>query len=154
MISVGKIFLTGEGGDLLLQVARTGQHGPTTQLVVDLREVEQVVVVHVHLIHQYLELSVLKAMGEDGVDDFHHDRYDINDASRIGAHGLLVHDAVHLVAECVRRPHSRALAAKRPPSSPQSSPRHHRSSRTQDGRGPGSAAPHTEARHRICLAKW
>ena len=91
VISVGKVFLTEEGGDLLLQVTHTGQHGPTTQPA-DLTEVEQIVVVHVHLVHQYLELEVVKAVGEDGVDNLHHDTHDINDTQ-----GLLLYDAVHLV---------------------------------------------------------
>ena len=51
VISVGKVLLTEEGGDLLLQVAHTGQHGSMTQPV-DLTEVEQVVVVHIHLVHR------------------------------------------------------------------------------------------------------
>lgn len=53
VVSMGKLFLTEEGGDLL-QVAHTGQHGSMTQPV-DLTEVEQVIVVHIHLVHQYLE---------------------------------------------------------------------------------------------------
>lgn len=50
MISVGKVFLT-EQGDDMLQVTQMGQHGCMTETA-DLKEVEQVVVMPLHLVHQ------------------------------------------------------------------------------------------------------
>ena len=40
---------------------------------------------------------MIQAAGEDGVDDLHHNRHDVNEVDRLGAHSLLVNDAVHLV---------------------------------------------------------
>ena len=52
---------------------------------------------HVHLVHQCLELTMVKAAGEDGVDNLQHDRHDINEVGRLSTQGLLVDNAVHLV---------------------------------------------------------
>ena len=40
---------------------------------------------------------MIQAAGEDGVDDIHHNRHDVNEVDRLGAQSLLVNDAVHLV---------------------------------------------------------
>ena len=40
---------------------------------------------------------MIQAAGEDGVDDLHHNRHDVNEAGRLGAQSLLVNDAVLLV---------------------------------------------------------
>ena len=58
---------------------------------------KQIAVLHVDLVNQCLELAVIQAAGEDGVDDLHHNRHDVNEVGRLGAHSLLVNDAVHLV---------------------------------------------------------
>lgn len=50
VIRVGKVFLT-EQGDDLLQVTQMRQHGCMTETA-DLKEVEQVVVMPLHLVHQ------------------------------------------------------------------------------------------------------
>ena len=44
-----------------------------------------------------LELAVIQYAGEDGFDDLHRNRHDVNEVGRLGALGLLVNDAVHLV---------------------------------------------------------
>lgn len=49
--SVRKVLLTEEGGKFLLKVAHTRQHGSMTQSA-DLTELEQVIIVHIHLVHQ------------------------------------------------------------------------------------------------------
>ena len=40
---------------------------------------------------------MIQAAGEDGVDNLHHNRHDVNEVGRLGAQSLLVNDAVHLV---------------------------------------------------------
>ena len=40
---------------------------------------------------------MIQAAGEDGVDDLHHNRLDVNEVGRLDAQSLLVNDAVHLV---------------------------------------------------------
>ena len=40
---------------------------------------------------------MIQAAGEDGVDNLHHNRHDVNKVGRLGAQSLLVNDAVHLV---------------------------------------------------------
>ena len=40
---------------------------------------------------------MVKAAGEDGVDNLYDYRHDISRVCRLGAQGLLVDDAVHLV---------------------------------------------------------
>ena len=55
LISVGKILLTMKGGDLLLQVTHTGQHGSLTQPV-NLANLKEIAVLHVDLVNQCLEL--------------------------------------------------------------------------------------------------
>ena len=52
---------------------------------------------HVDLVNHSLELAVIHAAGEDGVDDLHHNRHDVNEVDRLGAQSLLVYDEVHLV---------------------------------------------------------
>ena len=96
VISMGKVLLTEEGADFLLQVAHAGQHGPATQPA-DFTKVEQVAVVGIDLVHQCLELAVVEAAGKYGVDDLHHDRHDVDKIGRLGAQRFLVDDAVHLV---------------------------------------------------------
>ena len=54
-------------------------------------------VLHVGLVNQCLELAVIQAAGENGVDNLHHNRHDVNDVGKLGAKSLLVNDAVHLV---------------------------------------------------------
>ena len=95
LISVGKILLTKKGGDLLVQVTHTGQHGPSTQPA-NFAKVKQIAVLHVGLVNQCLELAVIQAAGEDGVDNLRHNRHDVNEVGRLGAKSLLVNDAVHL----------------------------------------------------------
>ncbi|MPC57366.1 hypothetical protein E2C01_051345 [Portunus trituberculatus] len=75
--------LTEENGNLMLQHAYTGP--------ANLAEVDQVAILFVDLVHQNLELAVMKALGEDGVDDLHHNRLDVKNNK------LLVVDVVHLV---------------------------------------------------------
>ena len=93
MISVGKILLTKKGGDLLLQVTHTGQHGSSAQPA-NFAKVKQITV---DLVNQCLKLAVIQAAGEYGVDYLHHNRHDVNEVGRLGAQSLLVNDAVHLV---------------------------------------------------------
>ena len=123
-----------------------GEHGSSTQPA-NFAKVKQIAILHVDLVNQCLELAVMQAAGEDGVDDLHHNTHDVNEVGRLGAQSLLVNDAACLVyglgvsgGLTVAHP-----AAKRRPSSAQSSLGHRRSSRRQDGRNPGSIAPHTEA---------
>ena len=52
---------------------------------------------------------MVKAVGEDGVDNLHDYRHDISKVGRLGAQGLLVDDAVHLADD--------TLAVRRHPSS-------------------------------------
>ena len=116
---------------------------------------KQIAVLHVGLVNQCLELAVIQAAGEDGVDNLHHNRHDVNEVGRLGAKSLLVNGCS---ASCVwvgyvRRPHSGAPAATRRPSSGQSSLGHRRSSRRQGGRNRGSISPHTEASRQICLSQ-
>ena len=40
---------------------------------------------------------MIQDAGEDGVDDLHHNRHDVNGVGILGAHSLLVNDAVLLV---------------------------------------------------------
>ena len=40
---------------------------------------------------------MIQAAGEDGVDDLHHNKHDVNEVGRLGAHSLLVNDAMHIV---------------------------------------------------------
>ena len=40
---------------------------------------------------------VIQAAGEDEVDDLQRHRHDVNEVGRLGAHSLLMNDAVHLV---------------------------------------------------------
>ena len=54
-------------------------------------------VLHVGLVNQCLELAVIQAAGENGVDNLHHNRHDVNEVGKLGAKSLLVNDAVHLV---------------------------------------------------------
>ena len=96
LISVRKILQTKKGGDLFLQVTNTGQYGTMTQPA-NFAIVKQIAVLHVGLVNQCLELAVIQAAGEDGVDNLHHDRHDVNEVGRLGANSLLVNDAVHLV---------------------------------------------------------
>ena len=79
-----------------MHVAHTGQHGSSTEPA-NFAKVKQIAVLHVGLVNQCLELAVIQAAGEDGVDDLHHNRHDVNEVGRIGALSLLVNDAVHLV---------------------------------------------------------
>ncbi len=65
------MLLTKKGGDLLLQVTRMEQHGSSTQPA-NFAKVKQIAVLHVDLVSQCLELAVIQAAGEDGVDDLHH----------------------------------------------------------------------------------
>ena len=58
---------------------------------------KQIAVLHADLINQCLELAVIHAAGEDGADDLHHNRHDVNEVGILGAHSLLVNDAAHLV---------------------------------------------------------
>ena len=71
---IGKILLTKKGGDLL-----------------------EPPYCNVDLVNQCLELAVIQAVGEDGVDNLHHNRHDVNEVGRLGAQRLLVNDAVLLV---------------------------------------------------------
>ena len=99
LVSVGKIPRTKKGGDLLLQVAHTGQQCSLTQPA-NFAKVfkKQIAVLHVDLVNQCLELAVFQAAGEDGVDDLHHNRYDLKEVGRLGgAHSPLLNDAVHPV---------------------------------------------------------
>ena len=73
-----------------------GKHGTTTQPA-NFAIVKQIAVLHVGLVNQCLELEVIQAAGEDGVDNLHHNRHDVNEVGRLGAKSLLVNDAVHLV---------------------------------------------------------
>ena len=47
------------------------QHGSSTQRA-NFAKVKQIAVLHVDLVSQCLELAVIQAAGEDGVDDLHH----------------------------------------------------------------------------------
>ena len=58
---------------------------------------QQIAVLHIDLVNQCLELAMIQAAGEDGVDDLYHNRHDVNEVSRLGAQSLLVNDAVHFV---------------------------------------------------------
>ena len=49
----------------------TGQHGSSTQPA-NFAKVKQIAVLHADLVNQCLELAVIQAAGEDGVDDLHH----------------------------------------------------------------------------------
>ena len=49
------------------------------------------------LVNQCLELAVIRAAGEDGVDDLHHNIHDVNEVGRLGTQSLFVNDAVHIV---------------------------------------------------------
>ncbi|KAK8405352.1 hypothetical protein O3P69_001714 [Scylla paramamosain] len=60
-------------------------------------KLEQITIVLVDLIHQYLKIGVIKAVVKDEVHNFHHDRHDVNDVGRLGTQGLLVDNAVHLM---------------------------------------------------------
>ena len=60
-------------------------------------KVKQIAILHADLINQCLELAMIQAAGEDGVDDLHHNRHDVNEVGRLGAKSLLVNDVVHLV---------------------------------------------------------
>ena len=40
---------------------------------------------------------MIQAVGEDGVDDLHHNGHDVNEVGRLGAQRRSVNDAVHLV---------------------------------------------------------
>ena len=62
-----------------------------------LSNVKPITVLHADLVNQCLEQAVIQAAGEDGVDDLHHNRHDVNEVGRLGAESLLVNDAVHLV---------------------------------------------------------
>ena len=55
---------------------------------------KQMAILHGDLVNQCLELAVIQAAGEDGVDDLHHNRHDVNEVGRLS---LLVNDAVSLV---------------------------------------------------------
>ena len=39
----------------------------------------------------------MQAAGEDGVDDLHHNRHDVNEVDRLGAQSLFVNDAVSIL---------------------------------------------------------
>ena len=40
---------------------------------------------------------MIQAAGEDGVDDLHHNRHEVNGVGRLAAQSILVNNAVHLV---------------------------------------------------------
>ena len=40
---------------------------------------------------------MIRAAGEDGVDDLHHNIHDVNEVGRLGTQSLFVNDAVHIV---------------------------------------------------------
>ena len=42
-------------------------------------------------------MAVIQAAGEDGVDDLHHNRHDVNEVGRRGTQSLALDDAVQLV---------------------------------------------------------
>ena len=90
--------MTKKGGDLLLLVTHTGQHGSSTQPV-NFEKVKQIAVLYVDLVNQYLELALIQAAGKDVVDDLHHNRHDVNEVGRIGAQSLFVNDESE---SCVR----------------------------------------------------
>ena len=79
-----------------MHVAHTGQLSSSTQPA-NFAKVKQIDVLHADLVNQCLELAVIQAAGEDGVDNLHHNRHDVNEVGRLGAQSLLVIDAVHLV---------------------------------------------------------
>ena len=73
-----------------------GQHGSSTQPA-NFAKVKQITVLHVDLVNQCLELAVIQAAGEDGVDDLHHHRHDVNEVGRLGAQFLyLISDRCNL----------------------------------------------------------
>lgn len=51
----------------------------------------------IDLICRCLELVMVKAAGEDGVDNHHDFRYDISKVGRLTTPGLLMNDAVHFM---------------------------------------------------------
>ena len=59
-----------KGGDLLLQVTHTGLRGSSTQPA-NIAKVKKKIL-HVDLVNPCLELALIQAAGEDGVDDLHH----------------------------------------------------------------------------------
>ena len=63
----------------------TGQHGSSTRPA-NFEKVKQIAVLHVDLVSQCLELAVIQAAGEDGVDDLHHNRHAVNEIGRLGGH--------------------------------------------------------------------
>ena len=77
-----------------MQLAHTGQLGSSTQPA-NFAKVKQIAVLHADLVYQCL--AVIQAAGEDGVDDLHHNRHDVNEVGRLGTRSFLVNDAVHLV---------------------------------------------------------
>ena len=79
-----------------MQLAQTGQLGSSTQPA-KFAKVKQIAVLHADLVYQCLELAVIQAAGEDGVDDLHHNRHDVNEVGRLVTRSLLLNDAVHLV---------------------------------------------------------
>ena len=79
-----------------MRVAHTGQLGSSTQPA-NFAKLKQIAVRHADLVNQCMELAVIQAAGEDGVDNLHHNRHDVNEVGRVGAKSLLVNDAVHLV---------------------------------------------------------
>ena len=63
------------------------QHGSSTQRA-NFEKVKQIALVHVDLVSQCLELAVIQAAGEDGVDDIHHNSTDTTRLAHL-AHDFL-----------------------------------------------------------------
>ena len=93
LISVGNILLTKKGGDLRAQVSHTGQLGSSPQPA-NFTKVKQIAILHADLVNQCLGLAMIQAAGEDGVDNLHHNRHDVNEVGRLGTQSLLVNDVV------------------------------------------------------------
>ena len=75
------------------------------------RKVKQIAVLHIDLVNQCFGLAVMQTAGEDGADDLHHNRHDVNEVGRPGAQSLLVNGAVHLVSDGLTVAHQQRSGA-------------------------------------------
>ena len=75
---------TAAHSDLLLQVAHPGRHRSLLDSARELRKSEADRYIrpgtYVDLVNQCLELAVIQAVGEDEVEDLHHNRHESHDS--------------------------------------------------------------------------
>ena len=115
-------------------------------------KVKQIAILHVDLVNQCLELAVMQAAGEDGIDDLHHNTHDVNEVGGLGAQSLFVNDAMCILIVYGLGVSGGRITVAHQQRSCALLPNHHwgtvgRHACRQDGRNPGSIPPHSTFGH-------